>query len=56
MEQKSTSWETNRFAASQEIPQILWTPKVYYHINEYQQLVYILSQLNPVHTPHPTSW
>jgi len=27
---QSSSWEANWFAASQEIPRILWNPKVYY--------------------------
>ena len=28
--EQSPSWEANRFLASQEIPSILWNPKVYY--------------------------
>jgi len=50
------SWEDNRFSASQEIPHILWNPEVHYHIHRCPLPVPILSQLDPVHTPHPTSW
>ena len=49
MEQTS-SWEANLFSASQEIPRILWNPKVHYHIHKCPPPVSILNQLDPVHT------
>jgi len=48
---QSPSWEANWFAASQEIPRILWNPKVHYRTNKPPPPVSILGQPNPVHIP-----
>ena len=52
MEQNST-WETNRFLASQEILHFLWKPKVYYHVYKSPLSVPFLTQINPVRALHP---
>ena len=50
------SWEANRFSASREIPSILWKLKVHYRIHRSLPPVPLLSQIDAVHAPHPTSW
>ena len=48
---QSPSWEANWFAASQEIPRISRNPKVHFRTHKRPPHVFILGQLNPVHTP-----
>ena len=47
---QSPSWETNWFAASQEIPCMLWNPRVHYRTHKPPLPVPIQGQSNPVHT------
>ena len=54
--EQSPSSEANRFSAGQEIPLVLWNTQLHYRIHKFPPPIPILSQPDPIRTPHPISW
>ena len=52
----SPSWEANKSSASQDIPRILWNPKVHYRIHNSQPTALPSARSIQSKPPHPTSW
>jgi hypothetical protein len=44
------SSEVANHSATQEFPNILWSPNVHYRVHQSPALAHILSQISPIHT------
>jgi hypothetical protein len=54
--EQSPSWEANRFVASQEIPRIVWKPKVLTAFTITRHLFLFWANSIQSIPPHPTTW
>ena len=56
LHEAESSWEADRFSASQEIFLILWNPKVHYRTHKCPRPVLSWASSIQSISPHPTSW